>query len=43
LQRDEKNPDDADSNNEDHLPDEVRYRVRKKDMGEVTKRSTGVH
>jgi hypothetical protein len=43
LQRDEKNPDDADSNSEDHLPDEVRYRVRKKDMGEVTKRSTGIH
>lgn len=38
LPRDEKNPDDVDTNSEDHIGDEVRYRVRAKyrSMGQST-------
>jgi len=33
MQRDQKNPDDIDTNTEDHIADETRYRIMKKQHG----------
>ena len=35
LSRDDRKPDDVDTEAEDHIGDEVRYRVLRKDLGLV--------
>lgn len=43
LPRDERDPDDVDTDAEDHIADEVRYRIRSAGARVTTSRSTGLY